>query len=62
MAETHELAVMCDTFHPPADEAGKALDDGYYAYSWYTEDGVPLPYDADPAGATSHFCETRQSG
>ena len=42
MAETHELAVMCDTFHPlKLTKLAKALDDGRYAYSWYTEDGVP---------------------
>ena len=49
MAETHELAVMCDTFHPlKLTKLAKALDDGQYAYSWYTEDGVPASYDADP--------------
>jgi homogentisate 1,2-dioxygenase len=56
MTETHELAVMCDTFHPlKLTTLAKDLDDGQYAYSWYTEDGVPASYDADPAGATSHF-------
>jgi homogentisate 1,2-dioxygenase len=56
MTETHELAVMCDTFNPlKLSKLAKDLDDGQYAYSWYTEDGVPGTYDADPAGATSHF-------
>jgi hypothetical protein len=31
------------------------LDDGQYAYSWYTAEDEPASYDADPAGATSHF-------
>ena len=48
MAETHELAVMCDTFHPlKLTKLAKALDDGQYAYSWYTGDGVPASCDAD---------------
>jgi homogentisate 1,2-dioxygenase len=56
MTETQELAVMCDTFHPlKLSTLAKELDDGQYAYSWYTEDGVPASYEADPAGATSHF-------
>ena len=34
--ETHELAVMCDTFHPlKLTKFAKDLDDGKYAYSWY---------------------------
>jgi homogentisate 1,2-dioxygenase len=54
--ETHELAVMCDTFHPLklSKLAGK-LDDGQYAYSWYEEPGQTHTYDQDPAGATSHL-------
>jgi homogentisate 1,2-dioxygenase len=54
--ETHELAVMCDTFHPLklSKLAGK-LDDGAYAYSWYEEPGQTHTYDQDPAGATSHL-------
>jgi homogentisate 1,2-dioxygenase len=56
MTETGELAVMCDTFHPlKLSKLAKDLDDGKYAYSWYTEDGVPTSVDANPAGATSHF-------
>ena len=38
MTETHELAVMCDTFHPlQLTELARDLDDGRYAYSWYEE-------------------------
>jgi homogentisate 1,2-dioxygenase len=34
--ETHELAVMCDTFHPlKLSKFAKDLDDRKYAYSWY---------------------------
>jgi homogentisate 1,2-dioxygenase len=33
--ETHEPAVMCDTFHPlKLTKFAKDLDDGKYAYSW----------------------------
>jgi homogentisate 1,2-dioxygenase len=54
--ETHELAVMCDTFHPlKLSKLAKDTDDGKYAYSWYEEPGAPHTYDEDPAGATSHF-------
>jgi homogentisate 1,2-dioxygenase len=54
--ETHELAVMCDTFHPlKLSELAKELDDGQYAYSWYEEPGETHTYDQDPAGATSHL-------
>ena len=55
MTETHELAVMCDTFHPlRLAEFARDLDDGTYAYSWYEEPDTGT-YDEDPAGATSHF-------
>ncbi|MFL5977093.1 MAG: hypothetical protein ACJ76O_00460, partial [Gaiellaceae bacterium] len=57
MTETHELAVMCDTFHPlRLTKLAKKLDDGEYAYSWL-EERVPASgdTDADPAGVTSHF-------
>ena len=55
MTETHELAVMCDTFHPlRLTKFAHDLDDGTYAYSWYEEPGSET-YDQDPAGATSHF-------
>ena len=37
VTETQELAVMCDTFHPLRLSAwAHELDDGQYAYSWYT--------------------------
>jgi homogentisate 1,2-dioxygenase len=59
MTETHELAVMCDTFHPlKLSKLAKELDDGEYAYSWYEEPGAPKEAkhaDEDPAGVTSHF-------
>ncbi len=59
MTETHELAVMCDTFHPlRLTKLAKDLDDGKYAYSWYEEpDAVKeaKTADEDPAGVTSHF-------
>ncbi len=58
MSETHELAVMCDTFHPlRLTKLAKELDDGRYAFSW-NEDLVKAgaeSADQDPAGATSHF-------
>jgi len=57
MTETHELAVMCDTFHPlRLTTLARDLDDGKYAYSWY-EGGAEQPVSADenPAGVTSHF-------
>jgi homogentisate 1,2-dioxygenase len=54
--ETHELAVMCDTFHPlKLSKLAEELDDGQYAYSWYEEPGETHTYDQDPAGATSHL-------
>ena len=52
VAETTELAVMCDTFRPLRLSAFAAeLDDGRYAYSWYE------PAEGDPglAGVTSHL-------
>jgi len=63
MHETHELAVMCDTFHPlKLTKFAKKLDDGKYAYSWYenAEDGsgaadASVDGDASGAGLTSHF-------
>ena len=54
--ETHELAVMCDTFHPlRMTTLAKESDDGEYAYSWYDEPTPAPDVDADPAGVTSHF-------
>ena len=55
MTETHELAVMCDTFHPlRLTTFARDLDDGTYAYSWYEEPGAGTD-DEDPAGVTSHL-------
>ncbi len=56
MTETHELAVMCDTFHPlRLTKLAKQLDDGKYWHSWF-EDPAPVgTADEDPAGVTSHF-------
>jgi homogentisate 1,2-dioxygenase len=55
MTETHELAVMCDTFHPLRLTAfAGELDDGTYMYSWYEERGTGS-HDEDPAGVTSHL-------
>jgi homogentisate 1,2-dioxygenase len=55
LTETHELAVMCDTFHPlRLTTVARDLDDGTYAYSWDAEPGAGPP-DQDPAGVTSHL-------
>jgi homogentisate 1,2-dioxygenase len=61
--ETHELAVMCDTFHPlKLTKFAKDLDDGKYWRSWYenADDGgqgeaASTDGDATGAGLTSHF-------
>ena len=60
--ETHELAVMCDTFHPlKLTKFAKELDDGRYWHSWYenAQDGAGDPAsvdgDASGAGLTSHL-------
>jgi homogentisate 1,2-dioxygenase len=56
MVETHELAVMCDTFHPLKVSAfAQDLDDGEYAYSWYDEPREGETAEEDPAGVTSHL-------
>jgi homogentisate 1,2-dioxygenase len=59
MTETHELAVMCDTFRPlRLTTFAKELDDGKYAYSWYEASEQARDArdaDQDPAGVTSHF-------
>src|SRR2546426_1048953 len=58
MHETHELAVMCDTFHPlKLSTFAKDLDDGRYAYSWYESalEDASVDGDASGAGLTSHF-------
>ena len=40
VTETHELAVMCDTFNPLRLSAwAHALDEPSYAYSWYEPEG-----------------------
>jgi homogentisate 1,2-dioxygenase len=54
--ETHELAVMCDTFNPlRLTELARELDDGRYALSWYDAPSSPVSADEDPAGVTSHL-------
>ena len=56
MTETHELAVMCDTFHPlRLTTLAKTLDDGKYWRSWYETGADGKTPDNDPAGITSHF-------
>ncbi len=52
IAETTELAVMCDTFRPLRLSAfAGELDDGRYAYSWYEA----AADDPGLAGVTSHL-------
>ena len=52
VAETTELAVMCDTFRPLKLSAlARDLDDGRYALSWYE----PPSDDPGLAGVTSHL-------
>jgi homogentisate 1,2-dioxygenase len=56
MTETHELAVMCDTFRPlRLTTFARGLDDGTYAYSWLDDKAGADTTDEDPAGVTSHF-------
>jgi homogentisate 1,2-dioxygenase len=59
MTETHELAVMCDTFHPlRLTPLARELDDPGYAYSWFEAPDAAKSAktaDEDPAGVTSHF-------
>ena len=57
MTETHELAVMCDTFRPlKLTSFARDLDDGKYMYSWYEDPSADgKTPDTDPAGVTSHF-------
>jgi homogentisate 1,2-dioxygenase len=51
MTETHEYAVMCDTFNPlRLTQLAAGLDDGTYMYSWADDS----PAD-DQAGVTSHL-------
>jgi homogentisate 1,2-dioxygenase len=57
MTETHEYAVMCDTFNPlRLTRLASDLDDGRYMFSW-AEDPASngRTPDDDPAGVTSHF-------
>jgi homogentisate 1,2-dioxygenase len=52
VAETTELAVMCDTFRPlKLSTLARDLDDGRYAYSWYE----PPADEPSLAGVTSHL-------
>ena len=52
VAETTELAVMCDTFRPlKLSTLARDLDDGRYALSWYE----PPSEDPGLAGVTSHL-------
>jgi homogentisate 1,2-dioxygenase len=61
--ETHEPAVLCNTFYPlKLTKFAKNLNDGKYAYSWYenAQDGTgadeaSVDGDASGAGLTSHF-------
>jgi len=56
--ETHELAVMCDTFHPlKLSKFAKGLDDGTYWRSWYDNSATDASDDGDASGAglTSHL-------
>jgi homogentisate 1,2-dioxygenase len=56
--ETHELAVMCDTFNPlKLTDFAKKLDDGTYWRSWYENASQPADAtdDASGAGLTSHL-------
>jgi homogentisate 1,2-dioxygenase len=60
MHETHELAVMCDTFHPlRLSTFARDLDDGTYWRSWYANaqngDAPAEGADASGAGLTSHL-------
>jgi homogentisate 1,2-dioxygenase len=63
MHETHELAVMCDTFHPlKLSKFPKELDDGKYAHSWYENAGEGTSSadgEGDASGAGSrHTCSS----
>ena len=50
--ETHEYAVMCDTFNPlKLTKLAKELDDGEYAYSWYEEPGRDAHVRPGPGGS-----------
>ena len=56
--ETHELAVMCDTFNPlKLTRSRRISTTAKYAYSWYENslDGAAVDGDATGAGLTSHL-------
>ncbi|HVS84958.1 MAG TPA: homogentisate 1,2-dioxygenase [Gaiellaceae bacterium] len=54
--ETHELAVMCDTFNPlRLTTFARDLDDGTYWRSWYDNSQSDDNDDASGAGLTSHL-------
>jgi homogentisate 1,2-dioxygenase len=54
--ETHELAVMCDTFNPlRLTTFARDLDDGTYWRSWYDNAESDDNDDASGAGLTSHL-------
>ena len=58
----HELAVLCDTFHPlKLTKLAKALDDGQYAYSG-TRRTACRRRTTPTRRATAALLETRQSG
>jgi homogentisate 1,2-dioxygenase len=47
LAETHELAVMCDTFRPLKLSAfSKGIDDLDYMFSWYQAPSETKPEEA----------------
>ena len=53
MTETHELAVMCDTFNPlQLTTLARDLDDGQYASPGTSADRRTR---TRPAGVTSHL-------
>jgi homogentisate 1,2-dioxygenase len=56
MTETHEYAVMCDTFNPlRLTTLAADLDDGKYMYSWAEEAGAEDAGADEQAGVTSHL-------
>ena len=66
MTETHELAVMCDTFHPlKLTRSQRGLDDGKYMFSW-AEDPSPgdgsRPTTTPPARPRTFRCSSSSTG
>jgi homogentisate 1,2-dioxygenase len=57
MTETHEYAVMCDTFNPlRLTTLAADTDDGKYMFSWAEDPSSNgRTPDDDPAGVTSHL-------